>query len=120
MAEVTGKMVDDALAQLANEVKANSPRPGTDLMARVLADAAAISPPKAETAQARPGGAPRGGFLDLLFGWTGGAVAALCLSLTIGAAVGMETEPGQIPLFEAADEEMADAGPLAFLPEDIL
>ena len=36
--------LDEALALLAADVRENSPRPGPDLMARVLADAAATVP----------------------------------------------------------------------------
>lgn len=103
MAEGRGDMdIDLALAGLVRDVERNAPRPGPDLVARVLADAAAAAPGVA-AAVAAAGGTVRGpGLVETFFGWTsawtGGAVAAMALSLAIGIGVGMELEPGDLPM----------------------
>ncbi|MEM7211441.1 MAG: hypothetical protein AAF479_06005 [Pseudomonadota bacterium] len=107
-----GLDIEMTLQTLAEEVRDASPRPGPDLMARVLADAAAMAPVAAGgvavAAQSQRGGA---GILDMLFGWTGGAVAAMALSLALGIGIGMELEPGDLPMTEAdLVQEYAAAG----------
>lgn len=106
MAEGRGDLdIDAALAALVREVERSAPRPGPDLVARVLADAAAtvpVTPGVAATGNtARDTGE---GLIETLFGWTsawtGGAVAAMALSLAIGIGVGMELEPGDLPMTE--------------------
>ena len=114
MAEDRGEFdVDAALAELAREVEQNSPRPGPDLMARVLADAASVAPVAAGVAVAgavtQRAVAPS--LWESLFGWTSGAVAAMALSLAIGVGIGMELEPGDLPMTEVdlVSEYMASA-----------
>ena len=108
--------LDHALDRLAQDVIAASPRPGPDLMARVLADAAAIHPPQVEV---QPGMVPERNFrvTDLLFGWASGAVAAIALALVIGMGVGMQMEAGDLPFLEEEAVALADGG---LLPEEIL
>ena len=113
--------IDAALAALADEVKQHSPRPGPDLVARVLADAAAAAPVAAGVAvagKAVHGASP--GLWETLFGWTSGAVAAMALSLAIGVGIGMELEPGDLPMTEAdlVEEYVASAG--SMLQDDFL
>lgn len=103
MAEGRGDMdIDVAMAGLVRDVERNAPRPGPDLVARVLADAAGAAP-GVSAAGTAAGGAARGpGLIETFFGWTsawtGGAVAAMALSLAIGIGVGMELEPGDLPM----------------------
>ena len=115
MAEGRGEMdIDAALAGLVRDVERNAPRPGPDLVARVLADAAATVP-VVPVAGAATAGARRGSeMLETIFGWTSawasGAVAAMALSLAIGIGVGMELEPGDLPMTETdAVEEYVEA-----------
>lgn len=103
MAEGRGDMdIDMALAGLVRDVERNAPRPGPDLVARVLADAAAATPGVAAVGAVAGGTARGSGLIETLFGWTsawtGGAVAAMALSLAIGIGVGMELEPGDLPM----------------------
>lgn len=107
MAEGRGGLdIDAALAGLARDVERSAPRPGPDLVARVLADAATAVPvtggSTAGKETVRASGAS--GLIETLFGWTsawtGGAVAAMALSLAIGIGVGMELEPGDLPMTE--------------------
>ena len=79
MAEALDKKIDEAMATLAREITANAPRPDTDLVARVLADAAAMAPAPLAEGRAERGltvPAQRQSLTDLIFGWTGGALAA--------------------------------------------
>ena len=108
--------IDAALAALASEVEHRSPRPGPDLMARVLADAAATAPVAAGMAVAGKAaqGAASPGLWETLFGWTSGAVAAMALSLALGIGIGMELEPGDLPMTETdlIEDYVAAAGNL--------
>ena len=113
--------LDAALSQLAEDVAEATPRPGTDLLARVLADAAAVSAvsrPAEERAPVKAGGFS---MREFLFGWTGGAVAAAALALVVGIGIGSQMD-ADLPMV-AADEEnapdffTADSG---FLPDDLL
>lgn len=115
MTENAELKLDRALEALAREVADNTPRPGPDLLARVLADAAAVHPPQADEPVRTQ--AVRTGWRTMLFGWTSGAVAAMALALIVGMGVGMEMEPADLPF--ATDElvVMADGG---LLPEEIL
>lgn len=124
-----------ALDALAREVATASPRPTPDLVARVLADAAAVSASRAAlagagvatasvgggavdgtpapraTAGATDGGAA--GLLDWLLGWSSGATAALALSLALGITIGYGLEPGDLPMTAQDLSEtvaMADGG----------
>lgn len=114
--------LDEALNELASDVAAATPRPGTDLIARVLADAATIAPamPQAEPVS-EP--APVAGFSlrEFLFGWTAGATAAVALALVVGITVGMQVD-AELPMMAAEDDTaaiglFADSG---FLPDDML
>ena len=114
--------MDAVLNTLAEEVGRSSPRPGPDLVARVLADAAAAAPVAAGVAVAGKvaHGATSPGIWETLFGWTSGAVAAMALSLALGVGIGMELEPGDLPMTEAdlVEEYVAAAGNL--LQDDFL
>ncbi len=117
--------LDAALDALAADVAAASPRPGTDVMARVLADAAAIAPAAtaAPVVELRdPANATASGFSlrELFFGWAAGATAAATLALVVGISVGMQVDTG-LPLM--AEDEVSETGLFAengFLPDDIL
>ena len=112
--------MDMLLKQLADDVAENTPRPGPDLMARVLADAGDVIAAQPRPAPAMPMQTPlRPGLFDMLLGWGTGAVAALAVALVLGIGVGMEMEPGDLPFMESEDDTltMADGG---FMPEDIL
>ena len=119
MAEAMNDMVDQALAELARESTAKAPRPGPDLMARVLADAASVAPRHKAPAMATTAARPRT-LADVLFGWTGGAVAALSLCLSMGVAIGMEMPPEQMPMMGDDTVEMAEVDPMGILPEDFI
>lgn len=123
MAEDRGEFdMDAALTKLVREVEQNSPRPGPDLMARVLADAASVAPVAAGVAVAGAVAerAASPSLWESLFGWTSGAVAAMALSLAIGVGIGMELEPGVLPMTEVdlVEEYVASAGTL--LQDDFL
>lgn len=83
---------DEALEDFFKAGRADAPDLGPDLMARILADAAAQQPapvPAAGTLQGTPRG--RGGFgwfADLIGGWPamGGLAAATVAGVWIGAA----------------------------------
>lgn len=111
-------LVDPALEALAHEVNARAPKPGTDLMARVLADAASVAPPMEAASVSTRAARPRT-LGDILFGWTGGAVAAMSLCLSMGVAIGMEIDPGQMPILGAAEEGMNETEQVLFLPEEM-
>lgn len=119
--KIATELVDPGLARLAREVNGTTPRPGTDLTARVLADAASIAPPRPEAGMVTTPARPRT-LRDLVLGWTGGAVAALSIGLTLGIAVGMEMELGEIPMLGEANENMAgltETFQVAFLSEEL-
>lgn len=123
MAEGRGDLdIEAALGALAGDVERGSPRPGPDLMARVLADAAATAPVAAGVAVAGKvaQSATSPSLWESLFGWTSGAVAAMALSLALGVGIGMELEPGDLPMTETdlVDEYVASAGNL--LQDDFL
>lgn len=120
MAENAEKHMDMLLKQLANDVAENTPRPGPDLMARVLADASdVIAARPAEKAVTVTAPASKTGLMVFFLGWAGGAAAAMVVALVIGIGVGMEIEPGAMPFMDAEEDTltMADGG---FMPEDIL
>src|SRR5690606_34721918 len=96
-------MADAALTALAREAAEAAPKPGSDLVARVLADAAAVSAERPASAPARrraAAGAERPSLLDRLFGWQAGAIAAMTLALGLGFGLGLELEPGAVPLLD--------------------
>jgi len=120
MAENAEKHLDMLLEQLANDVAENTPRPGPDLMARVLADASdviAARPVAKAVTVAAPASKPS--LMDFFRGWAGGAVAAMAVALVIGIGVGMEIDSGAMPFMDTEEDTltMADGG---FMPEDIL
>lgn len=114
--------VDAALRELAADAAASTPRPGADLVARVLADAATVAAKTAtpQSTAARP--ASQGFGLRLIFsGWRAGATAAAALALAVGIGIGMQIDD-ELPMMSAGDEPeteffSADSG---FLPEDLL
>ncbi len=75
--------LDAALTELAGDVAKATPRPGADLMARVLADAANVVASKAAmdraSAATRVTNVKRPSLFDMLFGWT---VASLPSSIS--------------------------------------
>ena len=116
--------LDAALEALARAERTARPAVSERLRARVLADAAELSPARSRqpAARGRAGGWlrwPRG--LDL---WAGAGVAAALLCLAIGLGVGYGA--GETVLAEVGFEEVqvaqADDGDeeLAFLSEDVL
>ena len=116
--------LDAALSELAGDVAKATPRPGADLMARVLADAANVTADNAVVEKAPAAvkvATDRPRLFDLLFGWTATATAAAAIALVVGIGVGMEMD-ADLPMM-AADEGPAveffatDAG---FLPDDFL
>ncbi|MEO1492559.1 MAG: hypothetical protein AAFV19_10450 [Pseudomonadota bacterium] len=112
--------MDAALDALGREVQTGSPRPGPDLVARVLADAAAVAP--APEVQLHPGevrSAASESWLDRMFGWTGGVVATMALCFAIGIGVGLGMEDGDMPMAGAAQEELMFAES-DFLQDEIL
>jgi len=123
MDEMSDKRLDEALDALARDVAAGTPRPGPDLMARVLADAGAVAASRGGAARPaprqkadRPGLGARIG--EVLFGWTTGAVAAMALALAVGIGIGMQADVGQMPMLAADDDAtmiFAEAGG----PDDI-
>ena len=120
MAESAEKHMDMLLSRLADEVADNTPRPGPDLMARVLAvasDVIASRPAETKAIVLEPARKP--GLMDFVLGWAGGAVAAMVVALVIGIGVGMEIEPGAVPFMDAEEDTLtvADGG---FMLEDIL
>lgn len=119
MVDQMEKTMDRALDALAHEVAAATPRPGADLMARVLADAAQVAPPRPAPSVTLAPARPRT-LGEILFGWTGGAVAALSLCLSMGVAIGTEIEPGQMPLMGNVEDGMNETAQVAFLPEEYL
>jgi len=120
MAEMKTFDVETALDVLGREATAGSPRPGPDLMARVLADAAAIRTPVTRQHQAqRPAPAPASGLLDRLFGWTGGAVATMVICFAIGIGVGMELDVVSLPVIGEPQEVLLFAES-DFLQEELL
>lgn len=120
MTDNTNQLVDAGLAALAQDMQGAAPRPGPDLIARVLADAAAVSAERApapeatsQTTQSTPG------LMNLMFGWTTGAIATMTLCLSIGFAVGMEMDNDIMTFDEDAMEtEMADGADAMFMPEE--
>lgn len=105
-------LADAALATFAREVRAATPLPRPELVARVLGDAAEIGagfatghasaaavPQRRALARAKPG------LLERLFGWQVGAVAVMMLALGLGVGVGLEIEPEAMPLLEKGAQE---------------
>lgn len=78
--------LDAALARLARIEAAAAPRASEALMAKILADAADTA------AAAVPAGVPAArapvGAVRRRWGWVGGAIAAMTMSLTLGMGVG--------------------------------
>ncbi len=120
MAEMKTLDMETALDVLGREAASGSPRPGPDLMARVLADAAAIGAPTAQSFKAeRPVSAPTVGIMDRLFGWTGGAVATMVICFAIGVGVGMELDVVSLPMIGEPPEQLLFAES-DFLQEEAL
>lgn len=123
MSDRTEIDLDAALRALADDVMRATPHPGTDLTARVLADAAAVSA-AARPATERPAAVASGtafSLRELLFGWAAGAAAAAVLALVVGIGIGMEMD-SNLPMVTADDDSAgefftADSG---FLPDDLL
>ncbi len=112
--------VDAALDALGREAVAGSPRPGPDLVARVLADAAAVAPaPKVELHSGDMRTVAGESWLDRLFGWTGGVVATMVLCFAIGIGVGMGMDDGDLPMAGVEQEELMFAES-NFLQDEIL
>lgn len=114
--------LDAALDALGRDALAGSPRPGPDLIARVLADAADVAPAQtAEVAPSTQGAAPEGRWLDALFGWTSGALATMALCFAIGVGVGLEAEIdiAELPILGGESEELMFAES-DFLQDEIL
>ena len=114
--------VEAALEELAADAVAAAPRPGADLVARVLADAASVTAaaisPVAEPARVRTAGF---GLRDLLFGWAAGAAAAAALALVVGIGVGMRME-SELPMMAGDDEPVVEffSAESGLLPDDFL
>jgi hypothetical protein len=122
MSEMNAKPldIDAALDALAEEALAGSPRPGPDLVARVLADAAAVAPaPEVRLTAGETQAAAPVSWMDRIFGWTGGAVATLVLCFGIGLGVGMAMDDGDLPMAGAEQEELMFAES-DFLQDEIL
>ncbi len=108
-------LADAAVATLAREVDAGAPRPSDTLVARVLADAATVAAERPQRpapqagrvrgAAARPPKLSKWALSKWLFGWKGGAVAAMVLGLAVGVGLGLEAGPGALPLLDAADAD---------------
>lgn len=120
------RAIDRALTALSREVREATPRPGPDLVARVLADAAAVSH-AARPAQVQGQATRRAELARVLvwvraamFGWASGAVAAMAVALVIGISVGLEMEKADLPLLASADEGMLGMADGALIPEEIL
>lgn len=112
-------MADAALSVLAHEAAQAAPRPGRELVARVLSDAAEVAATNAaaDAVPAAPwrrragGGLVQGGLVGLLFGWRAGAVACMLLGLAVGMGLGLEIEPGALPVL---DDPLEERDALAF------
>ena len=113
---------DAALQTLAREAALATPRPTPDLIARVLADASEMRAPVAAAASGptAPVRDQAPGFFDLLFGWTGGAVAAMALCLSVGVSVGMEIDPADLPMMDEEADEIVLTSEGDLLPEEFL
>ncbi len=112
--------IDAALDALGQEALAGSPRPGPDLVARVLADAAAVAP--APEVRLQPGTVQTTtseSWIDRVFGWTGGVVATLALCFAIGIGVGMGMDDGDLPMAGVEQEDLMFAES-DFLQDEIL
>ena len=117
--------LDAALTELAGDVAKATPRPGADLMARVLADAANVAAANAvvDRASAAPtvtdNDRPR--LFDLLFGWTATATAAAALALVVGIGVGMQID-ADLPMMASDDGPAIEffATDAGFLPDEFL
>ena len=117
--------LDAALTELANDVAKATPRPGADLMARVLADAANVTADNA-VVDAKPSTVTvtdtnRPHLFDILFGWTATATAAAAIALVVGIGVGMEMD-GDLPMMASDEGPTAEffATDTGFLPDDFL
>lgn len=104
--------LEAALARLAEAETRLAPRPGPDLMARVLADAARVSaerqpPQRAQRSQSRAQRRGARWSLSALRAelWLAGATVALAACLTAGFYMGYSVEPPQ-PLVAANDDGM--------------
>jgi len=119
-------LTDAALTIFAREVVAATPRPGPDLVARVLGDAAEITAERsALTKAAAPARRPdlrtrtrRVGLIERLFGWQAGVAAMMMLALGFGVGIGLEIEPEAIPLLDNSRQEAPIT--LAALDEDFM
>lgn len=124
--------IERALDDLAHSVNARAPSPSGDLIARVLADAAQSGPVAVAVAHPVPpraaAAAPRLTLGEILFGWTGSAVAVMALCLVLGLGIGLKLETNQLHLagltgpdgiFEASfEDDMTEVA--LFMPETTL
>lgn len=108
MADKRAFDLDAGLAELAQTARRTAPRPSADLMARVLADAGAVS---ASAAREAPAARKRRWFdlrsmLGGMPGFAGGAVAAMALGLVLGLGIGYEfaAETSELPALAALDD----------------
>ena len=120
MVENAEMKMDALLKELAQDVERGTPRPGPDLMARVLADAAEVAAARPQATADKAAASSQGfSIIDFLLGWTTGAVAAMAVALVLGIGVGMQMEPGDLP-YIMEDEDMLTMSDGGFLPEDVL
>lgn len=117
--------LDAALTELAGDVAKATPRPGADLMARVLADAANVAASKAAmdraSAATRVTNVKRPSLFDMLFGWTATATAAAALAFVVGMGVGMQID-ADLPMMANDDGPTVEffATDSGFLPDEFL
>lgn len=120
MTELSEREIAGLLDDLGTKTRAAAPRPGPDLMARVLADASDAMPQAEATAPAR---ATRSGgwigLMDRIWNWENGAMAAMALCLAVGIGVGMETDLSVLALQSTAEADTLAALDLPFA-EDLL
>lgn len=96
--------LDAALARLARAEADAAPAPRPELIARILADAADVSAAAhAARPAAQPGPVIRPVRSRTRWGWFGGALAAMALSLSAGVGAGYAgVEPTILPLVDEA------------------
>lgn len=110
MADKRAFDLDTGLSALAQTARDTAPRPSADLMARVLADAGAVSA-EAGASRDAPMARKRRRFdlpsvLGRIPGFAGGAVAAMALGLVLGLGIGYEfaAETAELPALAALDD----------------
>ena len=103
--------IEAELATLGRSARAAAPRPGDDLVARVLADAAAAAPPETETPPAPARRARRLPALGELLARPGlaAACAAACLAVGIGLGYGLGAPQAGVALAAGEGLMLADA-----------